>query len=86
MTKENYRQVIVGMLAVVLCYTFGFSFLGSLTILLCYALCYALRRRLSGKTYKNWRGDYCKPVFFLDVVYALVGGIVVLLLLYLGYE
>lgn len=63
MTKENYRQVIVGMLAVVLCYTFGFSFLGSLTILLCYALCYALRRRLSGKTYKNWRGDYCKPVF-----------------------
>lgn len=86
MTKNDYRQVILGMLLVLLCYVFKFSFIVSSVVSLGYAFVYALRRRVSGKTYKNWRGDYCKPDFILDLFYALVGGFVVLLLLYLVYE
>ena len=79
MTKENFIQVIVGLVITAIFVQIGMGYFALIPLLIV-AIAWAGIKQTSGKEYKNANGDYEKPKFWKDFVPVIAGGIVMWLI------
>lgn len=75
MTKENFIQVIVGLIVTAIFTQIGMSYFAIIPPVIV-AIAWAGIKQTSGKEYKNAHGDYEKPKFWKDFVPVVAGGVV----------
>lgn len=79
MTKENFLQVIVGLVLTALFVQIGMGYFAIIPAIIV-AIAWAGIKQTSGKEYKNAKGDYAKPKFWKDFVPVVAGGIIMWLI------
>lgn len=84
MTKENFWQIIVGMVVTAICEIVlnmsVFSFFPALIV----AIAWAGYKQTSGKEYKDKSGNYEKPKFWKDFVPVMAGALIMWAIVMIG--
>lgn len=79
MTKENFIQVIVGLVITEIFVQISMGYFSIIPAIIV-AITWAGIKQSTGKEYKNAKGDYEKPKFWKDFVPVVAGGIVMWLI------
>ena len=79
MTKENFIQVIVGLVITAIFVQIGMGYFSIIPAIIV-AITWAGIKQSTGKEYKNAKGEYEKPKFWKDFVPVVAGGIVMWLI------
>lgn len=79
MTKENFIQVILGLVITAIFVQIGMGYFAIIPPVIV-AITWAGIKQSTGKEYKNAKGNYEKPVFWKDLVPVVAGGIVMWLI------
>lgn len=79
MTKENFIQVILGLVITAIFVQIGMGYFAIIHAIIV-AITWAGIKQSTGKEYKNAKGEYEKPKFWKDFVPVVAGGVVMWLI------